>query len=68
MTFVHLGTGKGRNTVPKIREWERELEILFPTFGNGTGIRNTVPNILESEREWDMAANFSKYWENNPEI
>ena len=83
MTFVHLGTGMGiRNTVPNIWERERELEILFPTFGNGngnkkycsrhsgtgTGIRNTVPNIWEREREWDMAANFSKYWENNREI
>ena len=38
MTFVHLGTGTGiRNTVPNIRERERELEILFPTFGNGSG-------------------------------
>jgi len=29
-----MGTGI-RNTVPDIRERERELEILFPTFGNG---------------------------------
>ena len=38
MIFVHLGTGTGfGNTVPNIRERERELEILFPTFGNGIG-------------------------------
>ena len=33
----HLGTGTGfRNTVPNIREQERELEILFPTFRKGS--------------------------------
>ena len=38
MTFVHSGTGTGIiNTVPNIWERERELEILFPTFGNGNG-------------------------------
>ena len=34
----------------------------------GTGIINTVHNIWKRDREQEMAANLTKYWENNWEI
>ena len=43
------GTGMN-NCIPNFWEWEREWEIVFPTFGNGN--ENSIPNFWEREREW----------------
>ena len=42
------GTGM-KNCIPNF--WEREWEIVFPTFGNGNGNEKSIPNFRE--REWE---------------
>ena len=44
------GTGMN-NCIPNFWEWEREWEIVFPTFGNGNGNEKSIPNFRE--REWE---------------